>query len=115
MTQFDQNDRDDWQQRLALIVDTMRDMSRHTDPQEMVRAYGERIRQFLPSVRRLSLSRRGLRSSWYRITRSTTWTEEINPWREKDRLPLFEGGILAELIYAGEPRVFDDLHLANDE
>jgi hypothetical protein len=29
---------DDWQQRLAIIVETMRDMSRQTDPQEMVRA-----------------------------------------------------------------------------
>jgi sigma-B regulation protein RsbU (phosphoserine phosphatase) len=115
MTQFDQDHRDDWQQRLALIVDTMRDMSRHNDPQEMVRAYGERIRHLLPNVRRLSLSRRGLASSWYRITRSTTWTEEINPWKEKDLLPLFQGGILADLIYAGAPRVFDDLSLADGE
>jgi sigma-B regulation protein RsbU (phosphoserine phosphatase) len=106
---------DDWRQRLAVIVDTMRDMSRHNDPQEMVRAYGERIRHLLPNVRRLSLSRRGLDSSWYRITRSTTWRREINPWREKDLLPLFQGGILADLIYAGEPQVFDDLRLADDE
>ena len=28
----------DWQQRLAQIVDLMRDMSRQTDPQEMVRS-----------------------------------------------------------------------------
>lgn len=106
---------DDWEQRLALIVDTMRDMSRHTDAQEMVRAYGERIGQLLPNVRRLSLSRRGLSYPHYRITRSSTWTEVINPWKEKDRLPLFEGGVLAELIYGGEPQVFDDLHPPADE
>jgi phosphoserine phosphatase RsbU/P len=115
LPEFDPDHRDDWQQRLTVIVETMRDMSRHSDPQEMVRAYGERIRQFMPNVRRLSLSRRGLDSSWYRITRSTTWTEEINPWRDKDRLPLLQGGLLADLIYAGEPRVFDDLHLPGDE
>ena len=107
--------RDDWQQRLALIVDIMRDMSRHSDPQEMVRAYGERMRQIMPNFHRLSLSRRGLDSSWYRITRSTTWTRDINPWKEKDLLPLLKGGILADLIYAGEPRVFDELHIADDE
>jgi sigma-B regulation protein RsbU (phosphoserine phosphatase) len=106
---------DDWQDRLALIVDTMRDMSRHTDPQEMVRAYGERMRHLIPDLRRLSLSRRGLSFPQYRVTRSTTWTEEINPWRDKHRLPLFEGGILAELIYGDEPRVFDDFHPAADE
>src|SRR5690348_12726743 len=115
MAHSDQDHRDVWQQRLAVIVETMRDMSRHNDPQEMVRAYGERIRQFLPDVRRLSLSRRGLDSPWYRITRSTTWTEEINPWRDRDRLPLLQGGLLADLIYGGEPRVFDDLYVADDE
>jgi sigma-B regulation protein RsbU (phosphoserine phosphatase) len=106
---------EDWRARLALIVDTMRDMSRHTDPQEMVRAYGERMRQLLPDSRRLSLSRRGLSFPRYRVTRSTTWTMEINPWHERERLPLFEGGILAELIYGGEPQVFDDFHPAADE
>src|SRR5262249_19500842 len=58
---------------------------------------------------------RGLSFPQYRVTRSTTWTEEINPWRDKHRLPLFEGGILAELIYGDEPRVFDDFHPAADE
>lgn len=115
MAQVDSGSGGDWQQRLALIVDIMRDMSRHNDPQEMVRAYGERMRHFMPNVHRISLSRRGLDSSWYRITRSTTWTREVNPWKEKDRLPLFQGGFLADLIYSGEPRVFDKLHIADDE
>ncbi len=30
----------DWQERLAQVVTIMREMSTHTDPQEMVRAYG---------------------------------------------------------------------------
>ena len=104
-----------WQERLSLIVDTMRDMSRHTDPQEMVRAYGERIGQLLPLDRRVSLSRRGLADGQYRITRSTTWTEVVNPWQDKERLPLFTGGLLAKLIYGGEPQVFDNLELDADE
>jgi sigma-B regulation protein RsbU (phosphoserine phosphatase) len=62
-------------------------MSRQTDPQEMVRSYGERMRRLLPSDGRISLSRRGLTAPKYRITRSTTWAENINPWKEKDRLP----------------------------
>ena len=89
-----------WQERLDFIVDMMRDMSRHTDPQAMVRAYAERIEQILAVDRRLSLSRRGLEAPQYRITRSTTWDGDINPWTEKDRLPLFEGGLLARLIHA---------------
>jgi phosphoserine phosphatase RsbU/P len=105
----------DWQQRLTQIVDMMRDMSRQTDPQEMVRSYGERVRQLLPSDRRISLSRRGLVAPQYRITRSTTWTENINPWKEKDRLPLLSGGLLAKLLYSDEPHIFDNLEVAADD
>src|SRR5437588_4074586 len=101
----------DWTERLAVIVDMMRDLSRHTDPQEMVRAYRERIRQILPISRSVSLSRRGLSFPEYRITRSTTWAEEINPWKEKDRLPLLRGGLLARLIYSDNPEVIDDLEI----
>jgi sigma-B regulation protein RsbU (phosphoserine phosphatase) len=63
----------------------------------------------------MSLSRRGLTRPQFRITRSTTWSEEVNPWQDKDRLPLLEGGLLAELIYGDEPRVFDDLAVRPDD
>ena len=105
----------DWQQRLAQIVELVQEMSRQTDPQEMVRSYGERVRLLLPSDRRISLSRRGLTAPKYRITRSTTWSENINPWKEKDRLPLFEGGLIAELIYGDEPQIIDNLDLPGDD
>jgi hypothetical protein len=49
----------DWRQRLGAIVELVRDMSRQTDPQEMVRSDGEKVRLLLPSDRRISLSRRG--------------------------------------------------------
>jgi sigma-B regulation protein RsbU (phosphoserine phosphatase) len=105
----------DWKQRLDVIVEMMRDMSRHSDPQEMVRSYGTRVRQLIPSDGRLSLSRRGLKAPWFRITRSHRWRETVNPWKEKDRLPLFQGGLLAELIYSDQPHFIDDLQVsAND-
>jgi phosphoserine phosphatase RsbU/P len=106
---------DDDTQRLLYIVDMMRDMSRHTDPQEMVRSYGKRIQVVRPTDGRISLSRRGLRAPDYRVTRSTTWSADINPWKEKDRLPLHKGGLFAELLYKDEPRIIDDLQVdAND-
>ena len=104
-----------WQEKLDHIIDMMRDMSRHTDPQEMVRSYGEKIQQLLTVDRRMSISRRGLDWPHYRVTRSTTWTDEINPWTEKDRLPLLEGGLLAQLIHGDEPVLIDDLDLDPDE
>jgi phosphoserine phosphatase RsbU/P len=105
----------DWRQRLALIVDTMRELSRQQDPQAMVRAYAERMRQLIPAHRRMSLSRRGLARPQFRITRSTTWAEEVNPWKDKDRLPLLSGGLLAKLIYEGEPQIIDELAWQPDD
>jgi sigma-B regulation protein RsbU (phosphoserine phosphatase) len=105
----------DWQERLAFIVETMRDMSRQTDPQAMVRAYGTRMRQLMQTDRTVSLSRRDLPPTQYRITRSSLWKEEVNPWENKDRLPVLEGGLLGELIYGDEPRVIDEIQIAGDD
>ncbi len=105
----------DWQEMLVQIVELVRDMCRQTDQQEMVRSYGERVRLLLPTDRRITLSRRGLTAPKYRITRSTTWAENINPWREKDRLPLFEGGLIAKLIYGDEALIIDNLDVSEDD
>ncbi|MFO0911144.1 MAG: PP2C family protein-serine/threonine phosphatase [Isosphaeraceae bacterium] len=106
-----------WEERLARVVAMLRGMSRETDPQAMVRNYGAQLRQLMPVDRFVSLSRRGLDEPHYRITRSSTWNNAINPWRELDRLPLREGGLLAELLYSSEPRIIDDLDgvLADDD
>jgi sigma-B regulation protein RsbU (phosphoserine phosphatase) len=105
----------DWRERLDLIVETMREMSTQTDPQEMRKAYAERVRRIIPTDATVSLSRRELKFPYYRITRSTLWKRDINPWKEKDLLPLLQGGILAELLYADEPRFFDDLVVPEDD
>jgi len=98
-----------WQYRLAQIAEMMREMSLQDDPQSMVRTYGARVRKLMPSDRWISLSRRGLEPPWYRITRSSTWSEPVDPWKEKDKLPLLEGGLLGDLIYGDEPRIIDDI------
>ncbi|HTV54877.1 MAG TPA: PP2C family protein-serine/threonine phosphatase [Terriglobia bacterium] len=104
-----------WRERLDLIVETMKEMSRQTDPQEMNRAYAQRMQTLRPTDRRVSLSRRGLQYPWYRVTRCTLWKEDINPWKEPHRLPLLKGGLFAELIYGDEPRLFDDVQLPDDD
>ena len=43
--------------------------------------------------------------------RFSGWTESINPWTQKERLPLLEGGLLADLVYGDEPRIVNDLHV----
>ncbi|HVS36172.1 MAG TPA: PP2C family protein-serine/threonine phosphatase [Gemmataceae bacterium] len=105
----------DWREQLALVVTTTREMSRQTDPQEMRRIYVERMSQLRPIDASVSISRRGLQPPWYRVTRSTRWTEDVNPWKEAHRLPLLSGGLLAELIYGDQPRLFDDLRVPDDD
>jgi sigma-B regulation protein RsbU (phosphoserine phosphatase) len=106
---------EDWRRTLDHIVETMREMSLQTDPQAMVRAYSARMRRYQPTDGFVALSRRGLEYPQFRVTRSSRWTAEIDPWKEKDKLPLLEGGLLAELIYADKPWIIDDLTLADDD
>lgn len=104
-----------WEQRLEQVYELMAEMSQQTDPQAMVRAYGARMQKLVPVARRLSLSRRGLEAPEYRITRYSEWQEEVNPWKEKDRLPLLRGGLLADLLYSNRPHVIDELQLDPDD
>lgn len=101
----------DWRHRLDVIVSMMREMSLQNDPEETVRSYGERMASLLQTDRRMSLSRRGLDFPRFRVTRFSEWAEPINPWTQKERLPILEGGLLAELIYADEPRIINDLRV----
>jgi len=104
-----------WEQRLRQVMEMMREMSALSDPQEMVRAYGRRMDTLFPVERRISLSRRGLNRPGFRVTRFSEWKDEVNPWKEKHRLPLHEGGFFADLIYGDEPVVIDDLDIDPDD
>jgi len=114
-TGFFQGTSGNWRRNLDHIVETMREMSLQDDPQGMVHVYGRRMRQFQQTDGFVSLSRRGLEFPKYRITRSSQWTAEIDPWKEKDRLPLLEGGLMGELLYGDVPRIIDDLKVAEDD
>src|SRR4051812_46981580 len=95
----------DWHRELRVVVDLMRELSQTADPQAAAGMYGRRLREtgLVPSDEWVSVSRRGLAAPWYRITRSTTWQEQINPWKQQGRLPLFDRGLLGELVYSEEP------------
>ncbi|HEY1921496.1 MAG TPA: PP2C family protein-serine/threonine phosphatase [Tepidisphaeraceae bacterium] len=101
----------DWREELKFIVEFMRDLSRQTDPQIAADLYGRRMRQggLIPADGFLSVSRRDLTYPAYRITRSSTWKNSINPWTEKHRLPVFNSGLLADLIYSNETTIVENL------
>jgi sigma-B regulation protein RsbU (phosphoserine phosphatase) len=49
------------------------------------------------------------------VTRYSGWSGDVNPWKQPERLPILEGGILSELIYSNEPRVINDFEVAPDD
>jgi sigma-B regulation protein RsbU (phosphoserine phosphatase) len=90
-------------------------MSAQDDAEHLVRVFA---RQGAFLVRRdgfLSVSRRDLVAPYYRLTRSWRWREPINPWTEPHRLPLFDRGLLGELLYVGKPAVLNHLEAEPDD
>jgi sigma-B regulation protein RsbU (phosphoserine phosphatase) len=110
----------DWQQRLAYIVETMKETSRMTRPQEMVRNYATRMRSAMPSDWFLSISRRGVEPPQYVIARSepgdpSQAEDGPNPWTQRDQLPVMQGGLLGELVYSNEPAILDEFTADPDD
>lgn len=103
------------ERRLDVVVCTVHEISSQTDPQELVRMYRRRVDQLFDAGGSVSLSRRDLDAPFYRVTRSTSWTQDIDPWLHPHRLPLLSGGLLGGLLYAGEPRVLHDVTVPPDD
>jgi sigma-B regulation protein RsbU (phosphoserine phosphatase) len=100
-----------WQAELDTVVDLMRNLSRQTDPQAAAQMYGEGLARLnlFPADRYVAISRRGLAWPQFRVTRSDTWADEPNPWKEPGRLPLLSGGMLADILYSNRPAVIPNL------
>ena len=103
------SDRRPWQEELAIIDRTMKAISGVTDPQELVKVYWSGIGELISVDDYVSLSRRNMEPPDYLITRSSRFTEHFNPWTQRQRLPRFTGGLLAEIVYANQPAIIDDL------
>ncbi|MCC6675935.1 MAG: PP2C family protein-serine/threonine phosphatase [Phycisphaerales bacterium] len=113
-TPFGRHDRS-WRERLDQVVEVMRELSRQTDANQMVTIYGRRMRSLVRLDATHSLSRRGLEYPHFRITRSTSWKEALDPWRDRERLPMLRGGLFAELLYGDVPRIIDPLEVPEDD
>ena len=98
-----------WQDELAIIDRTMRAISGITDPEHLVNVYWDNIGDLIGINDFVSLSRRNIDPPYYLVTRSSRFTEELNPWTQRDRLPRLSGGILGEIVYANQPVVIEDL------
>jgi sigma-B regulation protein RsbU (phosphoserine phosphatase) len=98
-----------WEQELTIIDRTMKAISGVTDPQELVEVYWTGIGELISVGDYVALSRRNVEPPYYLVTRSSRFTEHLNPWTQRDQLPRLSGGILGELAYADKPVIIDDL------
>lgn len=104
-----------WEERLREVVELMREMSMHVDPQQMVQAYSRRVRELLPNDGIISVSRRGMQAPHYKVTRASVWDHQPDPWKMAHKLPNYDRGILGELLYSDKPTLIHDLHLSPDD
>ncbi|MHC4730429.1 MAG: hypothetical protein ACYS6Z_07525, partial [Planctomycetota bacterium] len=65
-----------WEERLAHIVSTVRELSHAFEPQAMVERYAERMQEFMPVRRLLTATRRGFEPPRYGFARLRSWEEK---------------------------------------
>lgn len=107
--------------RLAILLEMLEDVSRAVEPEEAVRAYGDRIGKLRPIDALLGISQRNLPEGMYKITRRAMASDngvprhEIrDPWSNWDDIEAHRGGFIGELIARPEPRLIHNLFLKND-
>lgn len=107
--------------RLAILLEMLEDVSRAVDPEDAVRAYGDRIGKLRPLDALLGISQRNLPNGTYKITRRVLTSEagvprhEIrDPWRNWDSIEAHSGGFIGGIIARPEPRLIHNLFLRND-
>lgn len=98
-------------QRLDALV---RELSFQNDPDRLVRAFGRQADLFHDVDAMVTANNRGLEPPAYRISRSWRWREIIDPYTEAHRLPVFDNGLLGDLLYAGKAHLIDQLQVDGD-
>src|SRR5436309_10213675 len=100
---------------LSLVLVAAREMSRHEDPAQVTRialAHGRKILRF---DRSLAASRRDMEPGQIRITRSDAPCTDFHDPSGRDEFPPLSGGLLSALLYAGEPKIIDNLIVGADD
>ncbi len=91
-------------------------------PSLMLRHFGAWFARSRPTDLFVSVARRDLPAGRYKVTRVLTRLdrehpesiEAPNPWRDWDQLPVYEGGLIGELIAREEPQLLYRLDASDD-
>ena len=106
-------------ERLAALVDTLRDVSRAVEPRAALREFSRGVTKLYGRGGFISVSTRGLEPGAYRITRLLLDPETENldvgdPWADPRAMQVHTGGLIGECITRGCPVRHGDLDAAAD-
>ncbi|HEV3083426.1 MAG TPA: GAF domain-containing SpoIIE family protein phosphatase [Gemmataceae bacterium] len=101
--------------RLQHIEALVRELSVQEDPEQLIRVFSRHAQHIWQRDGVVTLTRRDLSPPWYRITRSWRLPETASSVTDTQRLPIFQRGLLGELLYAGKPRIINHLEVAADD
>jgi sigma-B regulation protein RsbU (phosphoserine phosphatase) len=104
--------------KIAVYVDLLRRVSRHTDPIDVQREFANLLREDRMFDGMISLSVRGLPAGKYKITRlnleDDVGTLTINPWQQWDTLATHSGGFIGRVIETQEPKILQHMSIRGD-
>ncbi len=104
--------------RVAMYVDMLRRVSRHTEPADVQKEFARILREERQVDGMISLSVRGLPRGQYKFTRvnldDDVGTVTINPWRQWNDLATHSGGFIGSLIEAPVPRIVQHMNVRHD-
>jgi sigma-B regulation protein RsbU (phosphoserine phosphatase) len=101
--------------RLERLDALMRELSTQEDPELFIRAFSRQADMLVQRDAMITVTQRDLLPPSYRVIRASRWPEPINPWTDAERLPVFDRGLLGELLYAGQPVLLNRLELSTDD
>jgi phosphoserine phosphatase RsbU/P len=103
---------------IRVLSEMLREVSSVHEPVAMLRRFGRHFWKVRPVDYMVSVSRRGLPTGRYKVTRAFRVREQEaeapDPWRDWDSLPAHEGGFLGRVLLREEPQLFRDLRIADD-
>lgn len=105
--------------RIGAILELVRELSRATQPQEVLRIFSAGMARLNGPAGYISLSCRGLEPGQYRITRlllddNITDIHKTDSWTQPQLPPLHSGGLLGQIVAGECPVVLNDLDWRGD-
>jgi sigma-B regulation protein RsbU (phosphoserine phosphatase) len=101
--------------RLERLHALVKELSVQEDPKRLIEVFERQADMVFRRDGLVIITRRDLERPCYRILRSWRWPENEYPLTDLQRGPLFSGGLLGQLLYAGKPTVMNRLEVAADD